>query len=323
MRKEVLLTVSVLVCLIGSISVAQAGEETKIVPDQRLVVSTAIYGNLVTWYETSTNVPHIYDLSIGKELNVPDDRVESNMEIYGNRFVWQNGDDGVSLYDTSTKKLIRITEAYHPDIYGNNIVYERIKWLQDEPYTLHSLYIYNITTKKETKITGEINADYKTAISGNKVVWVRADNPSIIYIYDIPSKKVSTTSASDSVSNLDIYGNLVVWQSGSDEKSDIYMRDISIHKTIQITKSGSATEPAIYGNRIVYINANDIYVYDKFTRKTTRITSCGCAYAPSIYNNKVMYADSHEAGEMNWELGSIYLYDLSERVPKFKHQDTN
>ena len=318
MRNKVILTLFFLMCLIGSISAAQAGKETKIVPDQRLVVSTATYGNLVTWYETSANAPHIYDLSIGKELNVPDDRVESNMEIYGSKVVWQN-EDGVSLYDTSTKKLTQIAESYHPDIYGNNIVYEKIKWLQDEPYTLCSLYLYDITTKKEIKITGDNHADYKTAIYGNKIVWVRADNPSIIYIYDIPSKKVSTISASDAVSNLDIYRNAIVWQSGSDEKSNIYMRDIAIHRTIQITKSGSAIEPAIYGNHIVYTSVNDVYMYDIFTRKTTRITSCGCAYAPSIYNNKIVYADSHETVDKNWELGSIYLYDLSERGLKFKH----
>jgi len=318
MKIKILVTMLALMCLVGPISVAsaaQAGNETKLVPDQRLVVSTAIYGNLVTWYETSANAPHIYDQSIEKELDIPPtDSVCSNMEIYGSKVVWQNMGEGISLYDESTKELTQIaSEAYSPDIYRNNIIYEKIIWLQEEPYTLCSLYLYDLTTKKETQITDYVHADYKTAIYGNKIVWIKSDEPSIIYIYDIQSKKVSSTNVSNAVSSLDIFGNTIVWESKSNEISNIYISDISSHKITQITMSGSAIEPAIYGNRIVYLSKNDVYMYDKSTGKTTSITSCGCAYAPSIYKDKIIYADSHEAGEMNWELGSIYLYDLSAR----------
>lgn len=316
MKSKILATMLALTCLIGSISVtsaAKSGNETKLVPDQRLVVSTAIYGNLVTWYETSANAPHIYDQSTGKELDIPPtDSVCSNMEIYGSKVVWQNMGDGISLYDTSTEELTQIAnEAYNPDIHRNNIVYEKIMWLQEEPYTLCGIYLYDLTTKKETQITDYIHADFKTAIYGNKIVWVRSDEPSIIYIYDIPSKKMITANVSDAVSGLDISGNTIVWESKSNEISNIYISDISTQKITQITTSGSAIEPAIYGNRIVYLSKNDVYMYEKSTGKTTRITNCSCAYAPSIYKDKILYADSHEAGEMNWELGSIYLYDLS------------
>lgn len=316
MKSKILFTGLALMCLVGLMSVtsaSQAGTETKIVPDQRLVVSTAIYGNLVTWYETSANDAHVYDQSIGKELDIPlNDGVCSNMEIYGSKVVWQDMGDNISLYDASTNEITQIANgACSPDIYGNNIVYEKIIWLQDEPYTLCSLYLYDLTAKKETQITDYTHTDYKTAISHNKIVWVTLDEPSIIYIYDMPSKKVSTTSVSDALSSLDIYGNTVVWESRSNDKSDIYMTDISMHKTTKITTGGSAIEPAIYGSHIVYLNENNVYMYEKSTGRTTRITSCGCAYAPSVYKDKIVYADSHEAGEMNWELGSIYLYDLS------------
>jgi beta propeller repeat protein len=316
MKSKILSTMIALMCLVGLISVtsaAQAGNETKIVPDQRLVVSTAVYGNLVTWYETTANDAHIYHLSIGKELDVPaSDGVSSNMEIYGSKVVWQNMDYGISLYDITTKELTQIeNEVYGPDIYKKHIVYEKIMWLQEEPYTLCSLYLYDITTKEETQITDYIHADYKTAIYGNKIVWVRSDEPSVIYIYDIASKKMRTLNVSDTVSNLDISGNTIVWESRSNEISNIYISDVSTQKITQITMSGSATEPAIYGNRIVYLSENNVYMYEKSTGKTIPITSCGCAYAPSIYKDKIVYADSHEAGEMNWELGSIYMYDLS------------
>jgi len=79
------------------------------------------------------------------------------------------------------------------------------------------------------------------------------------------------------------------------------MTDISTHKTARITTGGSAMEPSIYGNLIVYLSENNVYMYEKSTGRTTCITSCGCAYAPSVYKDKIVYADSHEAGEMNWE----------------------
>jgi hypothetical protein len=51
-------------------------------------------------------------------------------------------DEGISLYDTSTEELTQIAnEAYLPDIHGNNIVYERIMWLQEEPYTLCTISV--------------------------------------------------------------------------------------------------------------------------------------------------------------------------------------
>lgn len=318
MRNKIILAVFVLICLTGSLSTAQAGKETKLIPDQPLVESTATYGNLITWCEKAWNVPHIYDRSTGKELSVPTDSgVSGSMQIYGNKVVWHDMDDAILIYDTSTKKIIKVaTDAYSPDIYGEKVIYERTNSSQYDPHYLKSVYLYDLKTKKETQITDYVATNFNMAMYGNKIVWVRSDNPSTIYIYDIPSKKVSTTSASDVVSSLDIYGNIIVWESGSNGKSNIYMRDISTHKTTQITTSGSAIEPVIYGSRVVYENSHDIYMYDKSTSKTTRITNCGCAYAPSIYNDKIVYADSHEAGERNWELGSIYLYDLSAKDNK-------
>jgi len=295
-----------LILLSNAVSAAQAGVETKIVPEQRLVVSTATYGNLVTWYETSANTPHVYDLSIGKELDDVYGGVFSNMEVYESKVVWDNG-FGVALYDTSTKELTQIANgACLPDIYGDKIVYER-----NEPYTECTLYLYDLKTKNETKIIDGNDADYKLAIYGNKIIWVSPNSPSTIYIYDIPSKKVSTTNSSDVVNGLDIYENTIVWQSGN----DIYMRDISTHKTTQITTSRSASGPKIYGNRIVYISAGDVYMYEISTAKTTRITNSACAYAPSIYNDKIVYADYRNDPDLH-EDTDIYLYNLSAETIK-------
>ena len=57
-------------------------------------------------------------------------------------------------------------------------------------------------------------------------------------------------------------------------------------------------------------------MYDISTSKTTQITTWGCAENPSIYNNKIVYEDSHAAGTANYELGSIYLYDLTAKLAK-------
>jgi beta propeller repeat protein len=329
MKSKVIFEALVLMSLTGlmsTASIAQAGEEIKLVggqsPDLSLICDTEIYGNLVTWYETATNGLNVYDRSLGRQLEISSiDAVSGDIKVYDGKIVWQTMGNNIIMYDVTTKKHTTIsTNGSSPDITDKYILYQNSIDLKNEPYYLSSLYLYDLEKKKENRITDYTADSYKAAIYGNKVVWVRSSEPSTIYIYDIPSKKFSTTRSNGVVRDLDIHGNVIVWQSELNETNNIYMRDILTHKTTQITKSGTAIEPAIYGNRIVYINTSkylgDVCLYDKSNGKTTLITNCGCAYAPSIFEDKIVYADSHEAGEPNWELGSIYLYNLSATVTK-------
>ncbi len=118
-----------------------------------------------------------------------------------------------------------------PAIYGDKIVY------QDSLNGTSDIYMYDLFTSKETRITT------------NGSVWGR------------PS----------------IYGDRIVWQDTRSGNSDIYMYNLSTKKEVRITTNGSAYNPAIYGDRIVWENrraeSSDIYIYDLSTSRKTQITA--------------------------------------------------
>ena len=344
MKNKILIVALALICLIGLISVVSAGKETQLTQNQRLVISTAIYDNIITWYETSGNSVNVYDLTKGRKLDIPQGYggVAGNIPIYGSKIVWHDMDENITMYDVLTNKITQIaTSGYDPDIYGNNIVY--VKSISDSNYPYiqyYSVFLYNITTNKETQITEYGRFGYKPIVYGDKIVWSRTDwsrtgedSKTSIYLYDIPTRQVNIVSENITPSNLlnaynqlDFYGDIVVWSDMQNGKSDIYMQNISTHQTTRITTSGIASNPAICNNRIVYDNfynmsdvyVSDIYMYDISTGTTTQITKCGCAWSPSIYNNTIAYVDSHATGKYNFEGGDIYVYDLSEESEKPK-----
>ena len=105
-----------------------------------------------------------------------------------------------------------------PAIYGNTIVW------QDERNGNSDIYIYDLSTKKETHTTNLSNQTYP-AIYGNKVVWADDRNGgSDIYMYDISTKKETRITSKGKAFSPDIYGN----------------------------KKRKAFSPDIYGNQIVW-----------------------------------------------------------------------
>jgi beta propeller repeat protein len=193
----------------------------------------AIYGNLIT-YDDDT--PDGIDAKIGiYNISTHQDNQLSggtgdhwDSAIYGNKIVWTNGEpttplDGVDIYmyDPSTFLGTPIStsgKAESPAIYGNKIVW------QDKRNGNWNIYMYDLSTKKETQIT---------------------------------------TSSADSVNPV-IYGNNLVWDDNRSGNWNIYALDLVTHQQIHTTDKSDQTMPAIYANKIVwtdYRNGNpDIYM---------------------------------------------------------------
>jgi len=303
-------------------SVVSAGKETQITYDGRLIVTTSIYGNIITWAETATGSTIAYDITTRKIFGVSAD-ANSNIPVYDNKILSVDRlSQCIVVYDASTGNKTDLApvgcRATNLDIYGDNILYT----IPSDNYSYTNVYLYNLTTRKETQLTTGESGYYSAAIYGNKVVWKKVDEKvrqADIYIYDIPTHQMSNISASGSASVYDIYGNIVVWLESHKGKRDIYIHDIAKHKTTRVTKSGTASQPAIYGNRIVYTNSSsvcgklshNIYMYEISTGKTTKITSSGSADDPDIYCNKIVYIDYRSHNSNNLEGSDVFLYDLS------------
>ena len=124
---------------------------------------------------------------------------------------------GQSTSPTITE--IQITKNFSdcPAIYDNKIVW------QDKRNGNWNIYMYDLSTKKETQIT---------------------------------------TNKFDQI-NPDIYGNKVVWQDERKGNWDIYMYDLSTKKETQITTNASNSErPDIYGDKIVWSDDRNGKGYD-------------------------------------------------------------
>ncbi|WP_292379192.1 PGF-pre-PGF domain-containing protein [Methanosarcina sp. UBA289] len=188
--------------------------------------------------------------------------------------------------------------AYSPDIYGDRIV-----WI-NKSNGKHDIYMYNLSTSKETQIT--TNSSYKgeLAIYGNRIVWKNYLNGEPdIYTYDLSThKETQITNGTGYPTDYDIYGDRIVWHDNLN--NSIYMYNLSTHKKTQIPTSGTAYYPAIYGDRIAWISEGNIYLYDLSTSKETQITTGKTAYNPAIHEDKIVWED-YRSGH------NIYMYNLS------------
>ena len=254
-------------------------------------------------------------------------------DIYGDKIVWQDNRSGkwnIYMYDFFTSKETQITtsgSATSPSIDGNRIVWidgrngENLNY-SDENAGGHDIYMYDFSTKKETRITKTtIPADgfgytLTAAISGNKIIW---GGTYYYRIYDLSTHRETGTNHLSIVWPV-FKGNRIVGVNDIDGRpSNIYMYDLSASKQTQITTSDNAFDPEIYNNIIVWTSqrdANDgtyIYdtnMYDLFTKKETQLSTSISASNPNIYGNRIIWEDYHTESDGNYT-HNIYMYDLS------------
>ena len=208
-----------------------SGKETMIAPKQRLVETTSISDNYVTWSENSANVPHIYDISKKQVLSgIQDSRVNSKIETDNKKAVWSGEEEDVTLYDISTRKETKITNdintgmtGINPDISGDNIIYAQPG--VDQGYYYTHILLYNIATKKTDQLTIHDLCEYQNAkIYGDKAIWTYTkDVKSSIYVYKIDNHAQCSISRDGQVSSPEMCGDYVVWSELRGATSDIYL----------------------------------------------------------------------------------------------------
>jgi len=191
----------------------------------------------------------------------------------------------IGSISVATAQVTKIGTGLDPAVYGS-----KVTWSD----TAGSIHIYDLTTKKNTKISSS-QASYP-AIYGNKLVWHdESSGVPRITVYDIPSGiRTFVTQDIDDKSIPHIYGNYLVWSAND----GVYLRYMSPSKNVKSTQTQIAIgySPDIYGTKITYTSDNgdmpSVYVYDVSTKKTILVSTGGVPYNSQIYGNKVTWSDS-------------------------------
>jgi beta propeller repeat protein len=249
-----------------------------------------IYGERIVWQDNRSGNDDIfdYDLSTCKETQITTDRSDQwSPDIYGDRIVWldnRNGDYDyydIYMYDISTHKETQITtyksDKFNPGIFGDRIVWadnrNRINWANGTSDGNWDIYVYNLSTFKETQITTDQSCQNYPSIYGNRIIWVDSRNGDLerdIYMYDFSTHKESQITTNELDQDFpSIYGDKIVWLDDRHADylfdRDIYMYDLSTSIEIRITiGGGSPGIPKIYGDRIVWEDSrngsDDVYM---------------------------------------------------------------
>jgi beta propeller repeat protein/parallel beta-helix repeat protein len=206
-----------------------------------------------------------------------------------------------------------------PNPNGFAIYKDRIVW-SDNRNGDYDIYMYDLSTSKETQISTSESDDFSPDIYGDRIVWndLRNENGEI-YMYNLSTKKETQVTTNGLASSPKIYGDRIVWvdyRNGDVKNSlnpDIYMYDLFTHNETQITSSISDDlDPDIYGDRIVWCakrhepGNSDIYMHDLSTLKDTKITTSESQHMrPLIYGNRIIWEDYINGKS------SIYMYNLS------------
>jgi len=214
-----------------------------------------------------------------------------------------------ALKITETRITTSKSEQSNPIVYG-----DRIAWT-DYGNEKSDVYVYDLSTKKQTQITNNGNSSC-FAMYGNNILWEDWSNSEYgsIYMQDLSTKKKTLiTTFTDAFDSASFYGDKIVFTTWG----VLLMYDLSTKKETQIPTNVNAAYSDIYGNKIVYCSnlpdENDntnIYMYDLSTKKETQITTKASGCSPAIYGNKIVWQDARNGN------ADIYMYDIFTKKEK-------
>lgn len=171
----------------------------------------------------------LHDLLTNVTVKVPAKTRAYLPDISGRRVIWLDDPltPAVYLYDTDGKSVRKVLNK--TGIKGTTAIDgARITWA-DTKDDFEQVYVLDLGTGTETRVTTDSSNHFSPAISGDRVVWVdfRSGNRDI-YLYDLPARRetVVTTSKGQQVAP-QISGCTVAWADDRDEGSyDVYYQRI-------------------------------------------------------------------------------------------------
>jgi beta propeller repeat protein len=186
----------------------------------------------------------LYEISTGKTSQLTTDGARPSIpSVSGDNVVWTDSRDGqlgrarLCYHNIATGEERFLTEplaqAGNAQVDGNLVVFDCA------PGGNQDVYLYDLSTDTQTRLTSNRESQYSPDISGNKVVYMdnREGNWNI-YMYDVATRTEAplTTDPTDQ-STPRIDGDRVVYEDSRNGNPDIYLSELA-------TPRMSATAPS-------------------------------------------------------------------------------
>ncbi|MEK6934977.1 MAG: hypothetical protein AABW46_03810 [Nanoarchaeota archaeon] len=227
--------------------------------------------------------------------------------IYGSWVVYRSGSGGIRMYDLVKKVETKIpVVGFYPAIYGSKIVYHSNRGGNLD------IYMYDLSTKQEKRITTDPADQSYPKIYGNVIVWEdKRHGDGAVYMYDISTGKeirVTTRVVGLGGWKIAIYANRIAYISND----YIYTYDLSKKIETRRVKTYGGYSISIYGDTIVWADSRngepDIYRYSFSTGNETQITNLSSSqYFPRVYGDKTIWIDKRHGGY------DVYMYSLNSK----------
>ncbi len=239
----------------------KTGEVRQLTTEEHAQMYPRIYGDTVVWldsrYEVDYDVSrrydvYAYDLGTGTEKRLTSATTADGTA--GGKDLSING------------RLVAWADNRHAD--------PEVKTHADnQPDYNNEIYVYDITTGREKRITISPANDHYPDIDGNKILWHRQSEylQSDIFVYDLESRRETQVSHSGFAKfRPSVHEGRIVWADA------------------RVSRGNASGDTVINGRQ----GQTDIYLYDLETRQEMKLTSTvpgQVLYYPVIYGDFVVY----------------------------------
>jgi beta propeller repeat protein len=203
-------------------------------------------------------------------------------------------------------------EARELSMSGNKIAYSKYHDGNQD------IFVFDLATRVEKRITSNAAEQSKPCISGNRVVWQDMRNGNYdIYSYDLVARKTKRLTSSPALQWMPtISGSRVVWSDQrnypdpSSGRLDLYQYNFATNTEKKLTSGASDTRPALSGTKLAFMRSTQgqsarVTFMNLGDTGTHTLDSGGALGGAAISGNYVVWS---QLGDFGYD---VFCYNVS------------